>query len=85
MIYAGFSLYLSTSGDGNTPQSYYQGLEGRSAEVGRDSDGIIACCQRKVGQKGNSLPLCHARHPAIKQAARGGNGSTGNAKADGSN
>lgn len=45
----GNTSYYVMSGDGNTLQSYYQGLEGSLAEVGRDLDGIIACCKRNVG------------------------------------
>ena len=45
----GNTSYYVMSGDGDTLQSYYQGLEGSLAEVGRDLDGIIAWCWRKVG------------------------------------
>ena len=44
----GNTSYYVMSGDGDTLQNYYLGLEGSLAEVGRDLDGIIACCMRKV-------------------------------------
>ena len=44
----GNTSYYVMSGDGNTLQSCYQGLEGSLAEVGRALDGIIAYCQRNV-------------------------------------
>ena len=44
----GNTSYYVMSGDGDTLQNYYLGLEGSLAEVGRDLDGIIACCRRKV-------------------------------------
>ena len=44
----GNTSYYVMSGEGNTLQSYYHGLEGSLAEVSRDLDGIIACCRRKV-------------------------------------
>ena len=45
----GNTSYYVMSGDGGTLQNYYLGLEGRLAGIGRDLDGIIACCKRKVG------------------------------------
>ena len=45
----GNTSYYVMSGDGDILQSYYLGLEGSLAEVGRDLDGIIVCCKRKVG------------------------------------
>ena len=45
----GNTSYYVMSGDGDTLQNYYLGLEGRLAAVGRDLDGIIVCCKRKVG------------------------------------
>ena len=44
----GNTSYYVMSGDGDTLQSYYLGLEGNLTEIGRDLDGIIACCRRKV-------------------------------------
>ena len=44
----GNTAYYVMSGDGDTLQTYYLGLEGSLTEVGRDLDGIIACCRRKV-------------------------------------
>ena len=44
----GNTSYYVMSGDGDTLQSYYLGLEDSLAEVGRDLDSIIACCWRKV-------------------------------------
>ena len=44
----GNTSYYVLSGDGDTLQNYYLGLEGSLAEVSRDLDGIIACCKRKV-------------------------------------
>ena len=44
----GNTSYYVMSGDGDTLQNYYLGLEGSLAAVGRDLDGIIACCRRKV-------------------------------------
>lgn len=44
----GNTSYYVMSGDGDTLQNYYLGLEGRLAGIGRDLDGIIACCKRKV-------------------------------------
>ena len=52
----GNTSYYVMSGDGDTLQNYYLGLEGSLVEVGRDLDGIIACCKRKVASsrgKGN--------------------------------
>ena len=45
----GNTSYYVMSGDGDTLQNYYLGLEGSLAGIGRDLDGIIACCKRKVG------------------------------------
>ena len=36
-------------GDGDTVQNYYLELEGSLAGVGKDLEGIIAWCGRKVG------------------------------------
>ena len=36
------------SGDSDTLQNYYLGLEGGLEEIGRDLDGIITCCRQKV-------------------------------------
>ena len=44
----GNTSYYVMSGDGDTLQSYYLGLEGSLAAVGKDLDGIVACCKRKV-------------------------------------
>ena len=44
----GNTSYYVMSGDGDTLQNYYLGLEGSLAAVGRHLDGIIACCRRKV-------------------------------------
>ena len=44
----GNTSYYVMSGDGDTLQNYYLGLEGSLAAVGRHLDGIIACCKRKV-------------------------------------
>ena len=44
----GNTSYYVMSGDGDTLQSYYLGLEGCLAETGKDLDGIIFCCKRKV-------------------------------------
>ena len=44
----GNTSYYVMSGDGDTLQNYYLGLESGLAEIGRGLDGIIACCKRKV-------------------------------------
>ena len=44
----GNTSYYVMSGDGDTLQNYYQGLESSLVEVGRDLDGIITCCKGKV-------------------------------------
>ena len=44
----GNTSYYVMSGNGDTLQNYYLELEGSLAEIGRDLDGIIACCHRKV-------------------------------------
>ena len=44
----GNTSYYVMSGDGDTLQNYYLGLEGSLAEIARDLDGIIVCCRRKV-------------------------------------
>ena len=44
----GHTSYYVMSGDGDTLQNYYLKLEGSLAEIGRDLDGIIAWCGRKV-------------------------------------
>ena len=45
----GNTSYYVMSGDGDTLQTYYLGLEGSLTAIGRDLDGIIARCRRKVG------------------------------------
>ena len=44
----GNTSYYVMSGDGDTLQNYYLGLEGGLAAVGGHLDGIIGCCRRKV-------------------------------------
>ena len=45
----GNTSYYVMSGDGETLQNYYLGLESGLSMTGKDLDGIIACCRRKVG------------------------------------
>ena len=49
----GNTSYYVMSGDGDTLQNYYLGLEGSLAEIGRDLDGIIACLQAANGVRWN--------------------------------
>ena len=44
----GNTSYYVLSGDGDTLQNYYQGLEDSLGEIARELDGIIAWCKRKV-------------------------------------
>ena len=44
----GNTSYYVMSGDSDTLQNYYLGLEGGLEEIGRDLDGIITCCRQKV-------------------------------------
>ena len=44
----GNASYHVMSGDSDTLQNYYLGLEGGLGQIAKDLDGIITCCQRKV-------------------------------------
>ena len=44
----GNTSYYVMSGDGDMLQNYFTALDGRLGEVGKDLDGIIAWCGRKV-------------------------------------
>ena len=44
----GNTSYYVMIGDSETLQSYYRRLESSLVEIGRNMDGVIACCQRKV-------------------------------------
>ena len=45
----GNTSYYVMIGDSDTLQDYYRGLEGCLSMIGKNLDGIIACCKRTVG------------------------------------
>ena len=46
----GLPSYYVMSGDGKTLQTYYAELENGLGRIGRDLDGIVGFCKRKLAQ-----------------------------------